>query len=135
MVPRQRCHDAWCRLARNSGEGTIDNVGMENNDLTTEILKDIRDAVRGTNDRIDQTNARLDQTNARLDQTNARIEEQTNRVNGRLSESEIRTATAVNQLRGTMEDVKELLQTRLDVRDRLERCEREIEVIKVRIAG
>jgi len=34
-----------------------------------------------------------------------------------------------------MVDVKELLQTRLDVRDRVERCEREIEALKVRIAG
>jgi len=39
-----------------------------------EVLKEIRDEVKGTNARLDQTNARLDQTNARLDQTNARLE-------------------------------------------------------------
>ena len=54
-------------MARNAGWATIDKVGMENNDLTTEILRDIRDAVRSTNARLDETNARLDETNARLD--------------------------------------------------------------------
>jgi predicted RNase H-like nuclease (RuvC/YqgF family) len=82
---------------------------MENNDLTTEILKEIRNAVLGTNVRLDQTNRRLDQTIVRLDETNGHLEEQTERLDRRITESEVRTATAINQLRGTMEDVKELL--------------------------
>ena len=40
---------------------------MEPESLTVQILREIRDEVRGTNARLDQTNARLDQTNARLD--------------------------------------------------------------------
>ena len=36
-------------------------------DLTVEILKQIRDGVRATNERLDQTNARLDGMNQRLD--------------------------------------------------------------------
>ncbi len=94
---------------------------METNDLTTEVLKEIRDAVRGTN--------------ARVDQTNVCLEAQTERLDRRITESEVRTATAINQLRGTLVDVKDLLETRLDIRDRVERCEREIEVIKVRLTG
>jgi cob(I)alamin adenosyltransferase len=58
---------------------------MTTDDLTIEILRDIRDGIRDlrtdfiqrldeTNSRLDQTNSRLDQTNARLDQTNARLE-------------------------------------------------------------
>lgn len=47
---------------------------MTSNDITVEILKEIRDAVRVTNDRVDQLridiDQRLDQTNARIDQTN-----------------------------------------------------------------
>jgi methyl-accepting chemotaxis protein len=46
-------------------------------DLTTEILKQIRDGIldlrQDFNERLDQTNARLDQTNERLDQTNTRL--------------------------------------------------------------
>ncbi len=36
-------------------------------ELTTEILIEIRDEIRGTNERLDGTNARLDRTNDRLD--------------------------------------------------------------------
>ncbi len=43
--------------------------------LTVEILREIRDGVRGTNEKIDQTNSRLDQTNSRLDQTNSRLDQ------------------------------------------------------------
>ena len=63
--------------------------------LTVEILKDIRDEMRGVNVRLErvetqqvqtntrllqiearqaETNARLDQTNARLEQTNSRLD-------------------------------------------------------------
>ncbi len=46
--------------------------------LTVEILKEIRDAVRTTNDRIDQTRIELSrqiqQTNERLDVTNDRLD-------------------------------------------------------------
>jgi hypothetical protein len=49
-------------------------------DLTVEVLREIRDEMRGmrgelgkTNERLDQTNERLDQVNGRLDQTNSRL--------------------------------------------------------------
>ncbi len=46
-------------------------------DLTTEILKQIRDGIRELrqdfNQRLDQIDGRLDQTNGRLDQTNSRL--------------------------------------------------------------
>jgi NTP pyrophosphatase (non-canonical NTP hydrolase) len=42
-------------------------MGKSTTDVTVEILKEIRDAVRETNVRVDQTNQRLDQTNQRLD--------------------------------------------------------------------
>lgn len=49
----------------------------ELNDLTVEILKQIRDEIRLTrtdlSERIDQTNSRLDQTNSRLDQVKSTL--------------------------------------------------------------
>lgn len=42
-------------------------------ELSIEILKQIRDNTALTNERLDQTNQRLDQTNERLDQTNERL--------------------------------------------------------------
>ena len=49
---------------------------MTPSDITIEILKEIRDAVHGTNNRIDLTNARLDQARAELSDRieNVRIE-------------------------------------------------------------
>jgi methyl-accepting chemotaxis protein len=108
---------------------------MDTTDVTIEILREIRDAVRETNGRIDQTNGRIDETNARLDETNARLEEQTDRLDRRITESEIRTATAINGLKGAIDDVKQLLADRLDLRDRVDRVERDIEVMKARLAG
>lgn len=50
---------------------------MSTDDLTLEVLKQIRDEIIGTRRdlgaRIDQTNERLDQTNERLDSTNHRL--------------------------------------------------------------
>jgi chromosome segregation ATPase len=54
--------------------------------LTLEILRQIRDEARATNERLDQTNERLDQTNERLDQTNERLD----RTNQHLASFEAR---------------------------------------------
>ncbi len=94
---------------------------MEPPDLTIRILREIRDAIGETNVRVDQTNARLDQT--REDLRRAMVE------------SEIRTATSITALAGTLTDIKVLLTERLDLRDRVDRVEREVDAIKVRLAA
>jgi hypothetical protein len=83
--------------------------------------------------RIDKTNVRIDQMNAdlgaRIEQTNARIDE----TNRRIVESEIRTATAITELAGSVRDVATLLRGQHDLRPRLERCESEIAELKRRV--
>ena len=86
---------------------------MEPTDLTVQILREIRDEVVKTNARLDQTRGEL---SSRIDQTNAR-----------LVESDVRLATAVAGLAGTLTDIKQMLATQLDLRPRVERVEREIE--------
>ncbi|MBI4863765.1 MAG: hypothetical protein HY815_26415 [Candidatus Riflebacteria bacterium] len=112
---------------------------MEPTSVTVKILEQIRDSIEKTNARLDQTNARLDQTNARLDQTNARLEEtrevmeqKFDVLTNRVVEGEIRTATAITALAGTLDEVKTLLKERLDLRDRVERCEHDIVILKER---
>lgn len=51
-----------------------DNDVRGGDDITIEILKGIRDEIRGTNQRIDTTNQRLDTTIQRLDVTNERLD-------------------------------------------------------------
>ncbi len=89
---------------------------MEPTDITVQILTDIRDEIRQTNVRLGQTNERLDQTREELGR--------------KIVESEMRTATAITTLAGTLGEVKDLLAARLDLTDRLGKCEQEIGQIK-----
>lgn len=124
---------------------------MEPTDLTLEILKDIRSELRSTNTRLDQANARLDQTNTRLDQTNAILDQANARLdtmNGRLAEtenkldalgrrvveSEIRTATAITELAGSVQDLTRMLRAQHDLRPRVEQCEPDIAEIRRRLS-
>lgn len=106
---------------------------MGSDDLTLKVLIEIRDELRSHGGRIDQTNARLDQTNAKIDQTNARLDLVRDELGARIVESELRTATAITDLAGSVREVKVLLRDRLDLRDRVERCEQDIADLKKRV--
>ena len=92
---------------------------MEPTDLTIEILKDIRGEIRATNGRIDMLREELSH---RLDQTNTRI-----------TQSEIRTATAITELAGSVHELIDHLRASSDLRPRVERCELEIVELKRRL--
>ncbi|MDP2274635.1 MAG: hypothetical protein Q8N23_05915 [Archangium sp.] len=59
---------------------------MEPENLTLEVLKEIRDDGK-------RNGARIDETNARLNETNARLESLRDDLGRRIVESELRTAT------------------------------------------
>jgi len=84
---------------------------MGNDDLTIEILKQIRDELKqtraDTNERLDATNERLDATNERLGATNDRLD--------RVVQEQIRHATAIIQLERGQRDLTE--QVRLGNRE------------------
>jgi len=112
---------------------------MEPTEITHRILIEIRDSIRETNVRVDQTNARLDETRIEMSQKfdvlGNRFDVLGNRfdaLSDRVVEAEIRTATAITALAGTLDDVKILLRDRLEVRDRVERCEIDIAILKER---
>jgi len=113
---------------------------VEPNEITHQILREIRDAARDTNTRVDETNRRLDETNLRLDETNLRLDGTNLRLDRtreelgkRIVESEIRTATAITAVAGEIHQIKELLIDRLDLRDRVSACERDIAWLRARI--
>ncbi len=106
---------------------------MTSDDITVRVLVEIRDAVRATNERVDKLDGRVEQMNIdlgkRIDETNHRIDE----TNQRLSGLEIPTATSLNEVTGTLREVTALLRDRLDLRDRVDRCERDIADLKTRV--
>jgi uncharacterized protein Yka (UPF0111/DUF47 family) len=114
---------------------------MESNDITIEILKDIRSELRDTREelgaRIDQTNERLDQTNGRLDHVDSslggRIDAMRDELSRRIVASEVRTATAITDLAGSVHELTGVLREQADLRPRVERCERDIDDLKRRM--
>jgi septal ring factor EnvC (AmiA/AmiB activator) len=95
-------------------------------DLTTEILIQIRDEIRGTNGRVDQTNERLDQTNERLDQTNERLD----RVERRQSQAEIRITTEITAVVGAIHELRDTLIADRQFAARVDDHERRLEALE-----
>ena len=117
---------------------------MPPEDLTVQILTDIRDRLDQTNTslerlrsetnaRLDQTNERLDQTNARLDHTNTRLETGFAQVSQRVTELDLRFSTEIMAVNGTLTDAIAVMKGRRDLSKRVGRCERDIEQLKRRI--
>src|SRR5262245_36289790 len=110
---------------------------MEPENLTVEILKSLRDEMKQTreqlSERIDSTNSRLDTTNTRLDTTNARLEAMHEELSQRIVHSEIRTATAIAELAGTVREMTQVLRSSAELRPRVERCENDISELRTRI--
>ena len=102
-------------------------------DLTLDVLKDIRDDVRKTNDEVRKTNQRLDELRSETRAGFADVGQRFEEVGRRIVDSEIRTATAITDLGETLHEVRDELRASLDLRPRVENCEREIAEIKTRI--
>lgn len=99
---------------------------MEPKDRTIEVLKQVRDETKRNGERIEETNVRLNETNARIDQTR-------DELSRRIVESEMRTATAITDLSGTIRDLVTNIKEDRDLRSRVDRCEREIASLKARL--
>lgn len=111
--------------------GRVFFMGPEN--LTLEVLKEIRDDGKRNGARIDETNARLNETNARLNETNARLESLRDDLGRRIVESELRTATAITDLSGSVRDLISVIKEDRDLRGRMERAEKDIAALKQRL--
>lgn len=92
---------------------------MKPTDLTLEVLKEIRDDARLFRAEVNQ----------KFDEVGQKFEE----VGARIVDSELRTATEITALRGTLHEVRDELRASFDLRPRVEHCEREILDIKSRL--
>ncbi|MDP3500247.1 MAG: hypothetical protein Q8S33_07945 [Myxococcales bacterium] len=98
--------------------------------LTTELLKGIRDEGRKTNERIEQTNERIEQTNSNLESLSDHVDQMRDELSRRIVESEIRTSTAITDLAGNVRELVSILKQTNDLRPRVEQCEDDIKSIK-----
>lgn len=76
-------------------------------DLSIEILREIRDEIRRTNERLDATNARLDATNERLGTQTDRLDSRLDGLQQRQSEMESRLATELVAVAGAVHELKD----------------------------
>ncbi|HEY3820693.1 MAG TPA: hypothetical protein VGL81_26185 [Polyangiaceae bacterium] len=88
---------------------------MDRTDLTIQILKDIREAARQTNDRIEKTNDKLDALWTRQ------------------TETEVRLATEIVTLVGAVREVRDLLRDDFALRDRVDDHERRLSAVERRV--
>jgi hypothetical protein len=99
-------------------------------DATIEILKGIRDEVRGMNGRLDETNTRLHESNERLDalrdDTNIRFE----RLERRQAETELRLATELVGIAGAVREVRDLLREDRPLRAQVDDHERRLAALE-----
>ncbi len=121
-------------------------------DLTVNILIEIRDEIRSTNARLDGTNQRLDQARTEL---RAEIAQVSTDLGSAIAQvrtdlgsaiaqvrtdlgsailgAELRIATRTIEQTAATRDLYGLLSGQLDLRGRVERCEHEIDALKQRV--
>jgi uncharacterized protein YoxC len=105
-------------------------MDAKGNNITLQVLIDIRDEIRGTNRRVDGLTQRVDGLNDRVDGLQLKVHEMREDLSQRIAHSEIRVATAITELAGSVNDMKTMLVDRLDLRDRVAQCERDIDELK-----
>jgi hypothetical protein len=106
-------------------------------DITVEVLKDIRGELQQLRGETKGVRAELQQlrgdTNARLDAVRGEVHDTGHDLGRRIVESELRTATALTDVAGTVRDMTGVLRAGADLRPRLEKCEQEIGELKRRL--
>ncbi len=104
------------------------------NSRVNQGFNDVNGRIDVTNERLDATNERLDATNARLDATNARLDhgiERIDRVEVVQREGEIRIATELVALHGTMQEIRDVVSGAFQSdRARITKLERRVDVLE-----
>ena len=113
---------------------------MKSSSVTVEILKGIRTDLQGMRDELQSTREELrgelrttrEGLRDELQTTREELSGRIDRLSRRVVESELRTATAISDLAGTVRDMTGVLRAESDLRPRVERCEQDIADIKKR---
>ena len=100
---------------------------MASTDLTTEILIQIRDEIKGTREELKaELKATREQLSSRIDETNSRVE----RVERAQTASEVRLATELVQVVSALNQLKDLIVADRDLRQKVDEHDRRIAVLE-----
>ncbi len=120
---------------------------MSDDSITVKILAELREDIRGMRtdardmearlgERLDQTNGRLDNRIERLDNRIERLDNRIDQLRGDLKSeitaSETRIATRQTDHTAATRDLYDLIQDRLQLRDRVEQLEYDVANLKDR---
>ncbi|MBA3461875.1 MAG: hypothetical protein H0T46_18080 [Deltaproteobacteria bacterium] len=107
---------------------------MSDDSLTLRVLIDIREELRETNKRLDQTRTELkDEISQTRVELTGELAQTRRELRSEIVEVELRLATRFTELTAATRDTHSLLVDRFDLRDRMDRCEREIEELKKQV--
>lgn len=101
--------------------------------LTVKILEEIRDEIRGTNSRLEafqhSSEQRFESLEGKVTDVVRKVTDVEQRVAGverKVTEVEIRLSTSIVEVAASQGQLKYLFTDRLDLRDRVGRCEQSI---------
>ena len=98
--------------------------------LSVEILKQIRAEVRSVKTELHSVKTELHsvktELSARIDELRSDTNERFEEMEHQITESEIRTATAITELAGNVRELTIFFRKQSDLHPRVERCERDI---------
>jgi predicted nucleic acid-binding Zn-ribbon protein len=106
---------------------------MEPVDLTLRILNEVRNDVRALKEQLDGHDARFDAIDRELAGRFDTLDRRFDAVDRRQTEADVRTATALAEVAGTLRDLHAMVRDRLELRDRVDRCERDIADLQHRV--
>jgi hypothetical protein len=93
-----------------------------------EVLREIRDELKGTNIRLDGTNVRLDRVESRV----AAVESRVAALENRQTETEVRLATEIVAVARAVGEVRDLLRDGLAMRVQVDDHERRLVALERR---
>ena len=110
---------------------------MKPQSVTVEILKGIRADIQSVRDEMQafrgDVRDEFRSTHVRLDTTRDNLSRSIDALRNHVVESELRTATAITDLAGSVRELTSVLSAQSDLRPRVERCEGDIAQIKQRL--
>jgi chromosome segregation ATPase len=110
-------------------------------EVTVQILVEIRDEIRSTNQQVNELRSEVrtglgavrSELQAGLGAVRSELQTGLAAVRSELLDSEVRMASRVNEQTAATRDLYDMLRGQFDLRDRVERCERDIDELKTRV--